>query len=204
PQAPGESPPRKGKADWSDAGRCSRGSVPGTRPIRAATRSVTRRRGPGAHCPLSIAVGADHLAVGPRAEGPVGLHVDRGLDELDAPVAKREVGPAGVVALGVDELRLVGRRSLAAQLAYAPGVVLGIGRDDGVEQRVVALAQAPDLTAELLDAVTVTGAGREGLPEGVAGGQCRLELRGGLLLHVQAGRRVAETLHVSAGGHPVA
>ena len=51
----------------------------------------------------SITIGADDLAAVPRAERLVDHHVDRVLDELHAPIAKREVRPTRVVAAGVNE-----------------------------------------------------------------------------------------------------
>ena len=63
---------------------------------------------------LSIAVGADHLAAGAGAERLVGQHVDRILDEPDAPVAEGEIAPAGMIAAGIDEARPLRRTARAS------------------------------------------------------------------------------------------
>ena len=93
----------EGNADSPGSGRCAQDLIRANPPDpRRSTFDLGAEWSPGPRARESIAVGADHLAVGPRAEGPVGRHVDRVLDELDAAVGEREVGAAGVVALGVD------------------------------------------------------------------------------------------------------
>ena len=62
----------------------------------------------------SVRVGADHLAVGPRAELPPRVHRDRALDELDVAVGHRHVAAAGVVAGGRGDVPMVGRNHVAS------------------------------------------------------------------------------------------
>ena len=65
----------------------------------AATQGPERSRS-------SVAVGADDLAVRYGSQRPVGPHVDRALEEVDAPVDEEEVAAAGcmLVALANTEL----------------------------------------------------------------------------------------------------
>ena len=53
--------------------------------------------------PISITVGAHHLAAVACAERLVSQHVDRILDESDAAVGERKIAPAGVITAGIDE-----------------------------------------------------------------------------------------------------
>src|SRR3954454_1678922 len=94
-----------------------------------------------------ITIGRDHLSLRPGPERPPGLHVDGVLDEPRRAVAEEDVDPAGVEAGG----RRVGPpREAAPRLvepAAAPGVLLGVGRDDRVEG---AHPQAADRPPEAL------------------------------------------------------
>ena len=140
-------------------------------PLPASPRGEAREAGPRVNGSPSIAVGADDLAVGPGAEGPVGLHVDRILDELDAPVPEREVAAAGVVARGVDELRLAGRRSSCCRsLQRLQGYCFEFGGMtvlNSVKLRSPMAHNSP----MILHALAVRGAGGSGPPDGVALGQ---------------------------------
>src|SRR5262249_47552192 len=62
-------------------------------------RGLPGRKDVGRAAAFSILIGAQDLATGPAAEGAVGRHVDRLLEEMDGPVNERKVGTAGVVAL---------------------------------------------------------------------------------------------------------
>src|SRR5262249_10508969 len=98
----------------------------------------------------SVAVGADDLAAGTGAEGHVGGHADRVLDEADAAVAHQEVGAAGVGAAVAGDVSLqVGAgedlrdRSLQVDLygRAAEGLVHAVGAVDAVR------AELPDRLA---------------------------------------------------------
>src|SRR5262249_25957562 len=91
-----------------------------------ASCCVPRRAG-------SVRVGADDLAAVAGAQIPPGLDVDRALEELDTAVAEQDVAAAGVVAGGVGVLAPREAAPRLIQPAAAPGVLLGVGRDDRVE-----------------------------------------------------------------------
>src|SRR6516162_10337131 len=95
-------------------------------------RSAVRPRG-------SIRGGVDHLPVRLGPERPVGLQADCAFQEANTPVAEREVGAAGVVAVGADEAALFwavrGARVRGVGLAGRVGVLRITGRSDGIEQR---------------------------------------------------------------------